>query len=202
MSDDDQYREYGTSERDRQTPGCFRALVNAFSGNGNETRPTLTLDEGEYSRDEGSGEPDPELVGASVGFEDVGNVKTSENKVTDEKFSRGNSSESPGRISHSRPSFNNYDASGPGTILSQTDFRGGIISAVGHAPAHRTDLFDGSSLQREESSGGENFTGGKHSVRRSIGSIHNVTIRESKSPKDRPQDRDYRRTSFPTAHQF
>ncbi len=156
MSDDDQYREYGSSGRDRQTPGYLRSMINAFSGTGNETRPTLAIDEDENSQDEASGEPNlsSELVGASVAFEDAGNVKISKNKVTDEKSPRDNSSESSGRISYSRPIFYNYDASGPETIPPQTDFRGGLISTVGHISDHRPDLFDGFSLQREESSGG------------------------------------------------
>jgi hypothetical protein len=205
MSDDDQYREYGSSERDRQTPGYFRALVNAFSGTGNENRPTLAFeenlatDEDKSSMDEASGEPElnPELVGVSVAFDDANMLKS---KVTDEKFSLDNSSESSRRISN-RQIVSNYDASESRTIPFQTDFRGGLSSTVGHLPDHGADLYDGFYPQ-QESSGGENFMGGNHSIRRSIGSIHNVTIRESKRPKDRQQDRDYRRTSFPTSHQF
>ena len=142
MSDDDQYREYGSSERDRQTPGYFRALVNAFSGTGNENRPTLATDEVDSSMDEASGGPDlsSELVGVSAAFVDAGNLNMPKSKVTDEKFSRDHSSESSRRISSTRPIVNDYEASESRTIPFQTDFRGGLISTVGHLPDHRADL--------------------------------------------------------------
>jgi hypothetical protein len=205
MSDDDQYREYGSSGRDRETPGYLRSMINAFSGTGGETRPTLTIEEDESSLGENSKANEvptrPTSSQLNSGSSEE-KVKSSKSRVTDEKSPRDNSLESSDRISNSRPDFYDYDTYGQGYIPHQTDFRGRLISTVGHVPDPRPNVFGGFSLQREESSGRENFTGGNHSVRRSIGSIHNVTIRKSKRPKDRPQDRDYRRSSFPTAIQL
>jgi hypothetical protein len=78
MSDDDQYREYGSSNRDRPTPGYLQSMINAFSGTGRESHSSLAKGE-EDSQDETSAAPElnSELVGTSVVLEDVRNAKIS-----------------------------------------------------------------------------------------------------------------------------
>ena len=201
---DDQYREYGgSSERDPEAPGIFSSFMRAaFSG----TRDRILGGEDnlpdESSSDEDSSAQSPTLR-TTVDFVNGTQSKVLlKSGVTDEKNLHDHLSDSSGRISFSGQNASDYRVPDLGNFLPQTDFRGDLTSIVGPALGSDFRFPDRFDHLIEGSSGGENFTGVAGSVRKSIGSIHNVTVRETKRPKDRQRDRDYRRTSFPSSHQL
>jgi hypothetical protein len=197
MDDDDQYREYGSSERTAETPGYFRSMVMALSG-ARADRPIVEVDDEDLSQEDLDDNLLP-TMSESVLNEEVVSPKSLKVKVTDNNFVKDNSSDSSGRISTSRPNLLPYGLPEVETYVRQTDFRDGPALNVGLL-SHPGPTFPNHLVfSQEESSGGENYVDGNFSVRRSIGSIHNVTKRESKRTKDRPVDREYRRNSLPNS---
>jgi hypothetical protein len=171
---DDQYREYGYSEKEREAPGYLRSMFNALSGAKDNGDMFLVSGEEEDSQEEAAGIEN----GDATDFNESRRPKQLPEKgVTDGKYVKDNSSESSGRISHPGPKSYNFDASGFENFPLPTDSRGMFTSTVrprlGPEPLFSSRL----ALPREESSGGDDFAGGHLSVRKSIGSIHNVTKR-------------------------
>ncbi len=126
--DDDQYREYGSSERTDETPGYFRSMVMALSG-ARAGRPIMEVDDEELSQ-EGSDDnlvPDNLVptTSNSVLNEEIVPPKSSKVKVTDNNFAKDNSSDSSGRISTSGPNPFPYGIPETETYVRQTDFRDG-----------------------------------------------------------------------------
>jgi hypothetical protein len=195
--DDDQYREYGSSARTEQTPGYFRSMVMALSG-ARIDRPVMEVDDDDLSQD-GSEDKLVSAIRNSVSVEEIVPPKSPKEKVTDNILAKDNSSDSSGRISTSGPNFFPRGFPEAETHIRQTDFRNGPAFPVGSHSHFGVAFPDRLTVPHEESSGGECYADGNFSVRRSIGSIQNVTKRESKRSKDRPVDREYRRSSFPNS---
>jgi hypothetical protein len=193
--EDDQYREYGSSERTNETPGYLRSMLMALSGARNGG-PSSESDDEEQIQEVSAG---PLVTSTSTPTEDAVPPNTSAEKVTDKEFMKDNSSDSSGRIPNSRPNLFHYGIPEAETFVRQTDFREGPTWSVGSLSRAASAFPDRMTFPHEESSGGGNYPGGQFSVRRSIGSIQNVTKRESKRSKDRPLDKEYRRISLPNS---
>jgi hypothetical protein len=154
---DDQYREYGYSEKEREAPGYLRTMFNALSGVKDNGDMFLVSGEDEDSQEEAAGTE----IGDAIDFNESRRPKQlPEKEVTDGKYVKDNSSESSGRISHPGPKSYNFDASGFENFPLPTDPRGMFTSTVrprlGPEPLFSSRL----ALPREESSGGDDFAGG------------------------------------------
>jgi hypothetical protein len=84
MTDDDQYREYGSSGKDDETPGYFRSMVMALSG-ARSGRPIMEVDDDELSQ-EGLEDNLVSVTRNSVLIEEVVPPKSPKEKVTDNLF--------------------------------------------------------------------------------------------------------------------
>ncbi len=150
----DQYREYGSSERDGATPGYLRGMLLALSGvrNGGVI---VESDDEEHSQ-EGSADLLNLPTHTSGLIEDAAvPLKMSTDKVTDKNSMKDNSSDSSGRISNSRPNLFHYDNSEAETFVRQTDFREGTTLSVGPHLRPASVFQDRLPFPHEESSGGK-----------------------------------------------
>jgi hypothetical protein len=121
MTDDDnQYREYGSSERPDETPGYFRSMVMALSG-ARISRPNVEIEDDKISQ-EGSEDKVVSTIRNSVLIEEIAPPISPKEKVTDTNFVKDNSPDSSGRISTSGPNLFHYGIPETETYVRQTDF--------------------------------------------------------------------------------
>jgi hypothetical protein len=92
---DDQYREYGSSDRDREAPGYLRSMFNALSGVKDRDEMFLGTGEEEDSQNEAA-----EVENGDAADFDEGrrSKELPEKEVTESKFVKDNSSESSHQI--------------------------------------------------------------------------------------------------------